>query len=341
VIVAAALLAYAVLLMTAGVPALARARWPDRAPRLAVFAWLAMTGTAAASIALSGLALAVPEVRITASLMRLVSASAIAVRAQFLDPDDHVLAIAGSLFGLVILARVCWSTAHTMILARLARRRYRRGLALAGRLDDALGAIIVDHDEPAAWCLPGGGAPVVLTSSALETLDAEHLAAVLAHERAHQRGRHHVIVGIAGSLAAAFPRVKAFRRTHEHVAWLVELLADDAAAATCSRLTVAEAILALGAASPEAAVLHAGTRYTAARVRRLLAAPPALRRSVAIAGMFAIAALSAFPVVVLAAPTVAVIGQARGSLPGQHARASTRHDGSRSRSAELGTAEDE
>jgi beta-lactamase regulating signal transducer with metallopeptidase domain len=297
-----------------------------------------MTGTAAASVALSGLALAAPEVRITASLMRLISASAL--RAQFLDPDDHVLAIAGSLFGLVVLARVCWSTARTMTLARLARRRYRRGLAMAGRMDASLGAIIVDHEEPAAWCLPGGGAPVVLTSSALEALDAEHLAAVLAHERAHQRGRHHVIVGVAGSLSAAFPRVRAFRRTHEHVAWLVELLADDAAAAACSRLTVAEAILALGSASPDHAVLHAGTRYTAARVRRLLAAPPALRRSVAVAGMVAIAALSAFPVVVLAAPTVAVIGQARGSLPGQHARASTRHDGSRSRSAELRTAED-
>jgi Zn-dependent protease with chaperone function len=340
-IVAIALLVYAVVLLAAGVPALARARWPDRAPRLAVFAWLGTTGTAAASIALSGLALAVPQVRITASLMRLISASAIALRTQFLDPDDHVLAVAGSLFGVAVLGRVCWCTARTMALARLARRRYRRGLAMAGRVDDKLGAIIVDHDEPAAWCLPGGGAPVVLTSSALETLDAEHLAAVLAHERAHQRGRHHVLVGIAGSLSAAFPRLSAFRRTHEHVAWFVELLADDAAAATCSRLTVAEAILALGAASPEPAVLHASTHYTAARVRRLLAAPPALRRPVAIAGMLAIAALGALPLAVLAAPTVAVIGPARSPVPGQHVRASTRHVGPGSRSHARQPAEDE
>jgi Zn-dependent protease with chaperone function len=339
-IVAIALLVYAVVLLAALVPALARARWPDRAPRLAVFAWLGMTGTAAASIALSGLALAVPQVRITASLMRLISASAIALRTQFLDPDDHVLAVAGSLFGVAVLGRVCWCTARTMTLARLARRRYRRGLAMAGRVDDKLGAIIVDHDEPAAWCLPGGGAPVVLTSSALETLDAEHLAAVLAHERAHQRGRHHVLVGIAGSLSAAFPRLSAFRRTHEHVAWLVELLADDAAATACSRLTVAEAILALGATS-EPTVLHASTHYTAARVRRLLAAPPALRRPVSVAGILAITALSAFPLAVLAAPTVALIGPARSPVPAQHVRASTRHLGPGSRSHAGQTAEDE
>ncbi len=45
-IVAVALLGYAILLLTAGAAALARARWADRAPRLAVAAWLALTGSA-------------------------------------------------------------------------------------------------------------------------------------------------------------------------------------------------------------------------------------------------------------------------------------------------------
>ena len=76
---ATALMAYAVLLLTAGVPALARSRWPDRAPRLAVFAWLAVTGTAVASIALSGLMLVVPEVRMAATVVRLVDGCAVAV----------------------------------------------------------------------------------------------------------------------------------------------------------------------------------------------------------------------------------------------------------------------
>ena len=44
-IVAVALLGYAVLLLSAGAGALGRARWADRSPRLAVAAWLALTGS--------------------------------------------------------------------------------------------------------------------------------------------------------------------------------------------------------------------------------------------------------------------------------------------------------
>jgi hypothetical protein len=43
-VIAAALLGYAALLLTVGAPALAKARWADRAPRLAVAAWLASCG---------------------------------------------------------------------------------------------------------------------------------------------------------------------------------------------------------------------------------------------------------------------------------------------------------
>src|SRR6201995_285782 len=41
-IAAAALLGYATLLLTAGAPVLARAGWPERAPRLAMAAWIAL-----------------------------------------------------------------------------------------------------------------------------------------------------------------------------------------------------------------------------------------------------------------------------------------------------------
>jgi hypothetical protein len=58
VIAALALLGYAALLLTAGAAALARARWADRAPRLAVAAWLALTGSAVVSVVLGGAAMA-------------------------------------------------------------------------------------------------------------------------------------------------------------------------------------------------------------------------------------------------------------------------------------------
>jgi hypothetical protein len=48
-------------------------------------------------------------------------------------------------------------------------------------------------------------------------------------------------------LAVAFPRVPAFRHGHEQVARLAELLADDAAACTTHRLTLAGALFTVGA----------------------------------------------------------------------------------------------
>lgn len=79
----------------------------------------------------------------------------------------------------------------------------------------------------------------MLTTGAIGALDESQLRAVLAHERAHLRGRHHLLVTLAGALSAAFPRVPAFRVAGEQVARLAELSADDAASASAHRLTVA------------------------------------------------------------------------------------------------------
>jgi Zn-dependent protease with chaperone function len=168
--------------------------------------------------------------------------------------------------------------------------------------------MVIEHRDPAAWCLPGTRRPVVITTGAISALSREQLAAVLAHERAHQRGRHHLLVALAASLAAAFPYVPAFRQGREQVARLVELLADDAATTAIPRLTVAEALLALAAPVPAPALaLAAGGSATGARIRRLAAAPAPLSRPAAMAGRLAISALIAIPLLVLAGPAIAAI----------------------------------
>jgi Zn-dependent protease with chaperone function len=306
VIAALALLGYAALLLTAGAAALARARWADRAPRLAVAAWLALTGSAVVSVVLGGAALVVPTVRVSTDLAALLASCAMALRAGYAHPGGAAMAGAGAVLGLSVTGRVTWCAAGTLARAALARRRHRGVLAVAGRHDRRLGAVVVDHDEAAAWCLPGAGRQVVLTTAAVRALDDVQIAAVLAHERAHQRGRHHLLVGLAGSMAAAFPRVRAFRQGHEQVARLAELLADDAAAAASPRLKVAEALLALAAPAPaDAAALGAGGSATGARVRRLIAAPAPIGRARTVAGMLTVAALAAFPLVLLAGPAAA------------------------------------
>ncbi len=307
-IVAVALLGYAAVLLTGGAGVLARAAWPERAPRLAVAAWLALTGSAVASVALGGLALVVPTVRVSADLAGLLASCVMALRAQYAHPGGAALAGAGTVLALAVTARMAWCVAGTLARAGLARRRHRSGLAVAGRHDGRLGAVVVDHHEAAAWCLPGAGRRVVLTTAAVGALDDAGLAAVLAHERAHLRGRHHLLVSLAAALAVAFPRVPAFRRGHEQVARLVEMCADDVASAAAGRLTVAEALLSLGGRAP-AAALGAGGSAAGARVRRLIAGPVPLGRGRAAAGMLAIAALTAFPVMVLAGPALAASGR--------------------------------
>jgi Peptidase family M48 len=282
VIAAVALLGYAGLLLTIGASSLARAGWPDRAARLAVAAWFALTGSAVASVVLGGL----------------LAACVMEVRARYAYPG--AVALAGAGLAVAVIARLSWCAARTLGRAVVARRRHRDGIAVAGRVDPRLGVVVLDHDEPAAWCMPGTRRQVVLTSAAVEVLDPQQLAAVLAHERAHQRGRHHLMISLAGAMTAAFPRVPGFRLAHQQVARLAELMADDAAAAAAPRLTVAGALLALGAPAP-AIALGAGGSDTAARVRRLISAPLPLGRAATAGVVLSVAAMLAVPLL-LAGP---------------------------------------
>lgn len=207
-----------------------------------------------------------------------------------------------------VTARMTWCAAVTLAATARACRRHRLRLRLAGCPDERLGAFVVDHAEAAAYCLPGPRRPVVLTTAALRLLDDAQLAAVLAHERAHQAGRHHLLVALAALPAAAFGWMPAFRHARDEVARLAELAADDIATARSARLAVAGALLALGSAPAPAPALGAGGSTAAARVRRLIAAPRPLSRAASTAGGLAVAALSALPLILLAAPACCVFG---------------------------------
>jgi hypothetical protein len=309
VIAAVCLLVYAFLLVTIGASRLARAGWADRAPRLAIAAWLALSSSAIGSVMLGGLALVVPTERVSYHLADLLAACAHDVRARYAHPGGAALAAAGALLTFAVAARACWCTARTLATARRDGQRHCHQLRAVGRADQRLGAVVVDYDEPAAYSLPGARRPIVLTSAAIEALDDAQLTAVLAHERAHQRGHHHLLVLVAGSLAAAFPRVPAFRCGHNRVMHLVELLADDVAARTSSRLKTAEALLALSAPALAAPLaLGAGGSATGTRVRRLLRASAPLSRPHAMAGMVTLAAALAFPLLALSGPALTLIG---------------------------------
>jgi beta-lactamase regulating signal transducer with metallopeptidase domain len=172
--------------------------------------------------------------------------------------------------------------------------------------------LLLEHPAPVAFCIPGARPLLVLSSGMLAELDEAQLAAVVAHERAHLRERHHLLLLPFVAWRAALPVLPAADRAHDEVRDLVEMRADDVAldSLRCPepRRTLAAAIVAAaGGAGGEvpAGALAVTGGAVAVRVRRLLA--PARPLSVAgrAAALVCALALLLVPTVLLLAPGLA------------------------------------
>lgn len=306
--IAVALIAYA-LGVAIGGPRLLRDRsWPERSPRLAIGLWLSGCVSVIVALMLAGLALAVPSIPFSIRIGEALQACMMAIQAAYATPGGALLAATGTTFSVFIAVRAIFALGRSWTTAAAQRRAHRQAVALAGRHRPDLGALVVDCDQAAAYCVPGRHHKIVLTSGALHALNAGQLAAVLAHERAHLRGRHHLLVGAAAGLAAAFPGIPIFRAAGEQIAVLSEMLADDAAAKDHRRATLATAMVAMAAMSaPQIAMAASGTA-TLARVRRLANPATPLPRVVLLAGGLLALAVVALPVVAAAAPALHAMG---------------------------------
>jgi Zn-dependent protease with chaperone function len=308
VTVALALFGYALLLGTVGAHALARAEWVHRAPRLGIALWQALSGSVILAVALGGTALMIPTIELGQRLADLLQACGAAIRAQYATPGGAAVSAVGASVVAGTLGRAVYCLARELILASRHRRRHRDGLALIGRPAPKLGFLIVDHGTAAAYCLPGRRRQIVLTSAALAALDADQLDAVLAHERAHLRGRHHLVLAGAQGLQRAFPVLPCFRLAPLALARLVEMLADDEAVRRHPRLTIATALVALADSTAPAATLPAGGPTAAARVHRLAAPARPLGPVCTTLATLLLATAVIAPVALAVAPALAAVG---------------------------------
>ncbi len=71
--------------------------------------------------------------------------------------------------------------------------------------------MVIDCPGPAAYSVAGRRPEVVVTSGAVDLLTGAQLGAVLAHEHAHLRGRHHRWALAAALVAEAMPIVPLLR----------------------------------------------------------------------------------------------------------------------------------
>lgn len=304
--IAVLLLAYAVTLGAVVPLWLTRTGWTARSPRLGIWAWQVVTATVVVSVVLAGLAVAVPSVAFSGSLADMLQACVLALRAKYAAPGGAAGAASGTVLAVAVVGRVGWCLAAGLVRARRERSRHAQVLQLVGRHRSDLGVTVLDDDRPAAYCLPGYGHRIVLTSATLAALEPRALDAVIAHERAHIRGRHHLVLGCAEALPRAFPRVALFRTAAVQTRQLVEMAADDEATCGAGRLTLAGALVELAGAGAPAAGLAAGGDV-ARRVRRLMDPHRPLRRAVVWVGALTAGAVLALPVVLAAGPAVASI----------------------------------
>jgi Zn-dependent protease with chaperone function len=186
------------------------------------------------------------------------------------------LALGGAAIVAALTAAVlAWRYGRGMQQAQRRTRAHAEVARVAGRrLPGLSAAVVLDAPQPVAYCVPGRPATIVLTSGAVAVLDPAQLTAVLAHERAHLAGRHHLLIALTRGLGASFPAVPLFTQGPAAVAWLAEVRADDAAARRSGRRALIAALLAMGtgAAVPAAALAATGCA-TMARVQRLLEPP--------------------------------------------------------------------
>ncbi|WP_274028708.1 M56 family metallopeptidase [Streptomyces sp. MMBL 11-1] len=257
--------------------ALLRSSWPQRSPLLAVAVWFALAASFSVCVALAALHLTTPGAHLHGILYSCRAALGLGPSGGFL-PGPGLAAVA-----VVAAAHLTGFAAHAG-RAYAARARHRGILDKVGRRSDCSRATVLEHAEPAAYCLPGRRPRIVISSGAVGLLSGGELDAVVEHERAHIRGHHHLVLAAAHAFTRVFPGVPLARHLQQQIPLLLEMAADDHALRRCSRGALAAAMFTLAAGEAPNGALAAGGRTVLVRLRRVLApahrAHPALRCAV-------------------------------------------------------------
>lgn len=292
--VTAGLLAYVLASGSIGIRVLRRARWLTAVPRAGAVAWLVLSASIPAALlaaAFSALTATTPG----HSLADLVHACLLAFRSVV---TGSVTPAWATLLGVALVAVGMGTPALFVVELRrghVARQAQRAMLQIVGvRSVLHQDLVVVRHPEPVAYCLPGRRRAIVVTTGALATLEADELAAVLAHERAHLRGRHHLALAWTGAVARSLPFLPDLRRVAGEQRQLLEMAADDRAARASTPQAVARAITRLVGPPLAGEVLGAADLAVVARVERLLAPGAPTRRGRA-RGLLLAASLAALP----------------------------------------------
>lgn len=250
---------------------LADRRWAAASPRLGLLWWHCVLAVLVSSILLVAMMAVVSVQHLHVDVSHLLHACAVAAWQGLAHPGVAVTTGAG-LLGLVLLGHLVRVAASSAASSRRVRLHQRDGLALLDVPRNDGRVSLLASDSAFAYCIPGNGGRIVISTAAAAELEPEELRAVVAHEHAHLRGRHHVTILLVHVLARALP-IRPLRVVQTQVATLLEMSADDRATSVASRAALLSALLRLASAGHASPGLAADGGSTVARALRL-ADPP-------------------------------------------------------------------
>ncbi|HJV99156.1 MAG TPA: M56 family metallopeptidase [Arthrobacter sp.] len=305
---------------------LSRAQWPARSPFTAMLLWQAIA--LAGGLSMIGAMLVYGLEPIGDNLI--AGLRALAGMVLFNAPTTalgfwHLFALSAAA---LLTAHLVFTLLLTYYKIERQRRRHRELLALlASPSTQGAGTVVISHDSPVAYCLPGGARSVtVLSDGLMAALEPAELRAVLIHENAHLSQRHHLLLWAFAAWRQALPWLPTTRLAQESVNSLIEMLADDVALKTESKATLIKAIAIVASGSvpagPAADFRPAGqaglaldgletasgvagadsARTTASRVSRLLSPRPQLPAALRGGVLAACILLLALPTALLIVP---------------------------------------
>ncbi|AQA15687.1 hypothetical protein BV401_40060 [Streptomyces malaysiensis subsp. malaysiensis] len=273
---ALALGCYAAMVGVVVPKALVRSAWPYRAPAVAVAVWQGLALSFTIALALTTYHLVTPTWHLHNGMSGLLRFCGLTFDAPIPGTGPlgvPAIAVPASV-ALLPLARF----GHELLRARRVRARHRGVLDMVGRRSARLRATVLDHDTPAAYCLPGRRPRIVVSAGALRLLSPAQLESVLEHERAHIAGRHHLALAATEAFARVFRWLPLAREARAQTALLLEMAADDRALRRHPRQALASALYTMAAGhAPGGGAGHApGGALTATgpgavvRLRRML-----------------------------------------------------------------------
>jgi hypothetical protein len=278
-------------------PSALRGRWVTRSPRLAISLWLVLPVSWVTAVVMAVLAAAAPFPLAWPG----PGPGRIRVLAGPPMPGGRAIAVAGLALAAAVALRAGWCLADEWYRGWRGGREHAALVAATGRPGPEQGMVILDHDAPAVYCLTCGRGQIVVSAGALAALTPGQIRAVLAHERAHLRGRHHTMLTLATGLARAFPGVPLLAQAGPQLGLLAEMAADDASARGHRREDLAAALVILAGAGPRPAALTAGGPAAMTRLQRLLTPPQQhtwAATLAAVAGLLPPAAIACVPLII-------------------------------------------